>query len=162
MGIESADTVTLHFLDKDGNPDGRPDVSGICVLIASPRSDHRGNPDPIYGSDDWLTDIRVADTWDKLSAMRTVGSGTDAFTSAASKSVFVQWDTDSAVGEQQECLTIAHLVEGAAAANGYCVTDSISVLPRDTDMKFGHKCWDEWKKVKDKLQARVASLKSRR
>jgi hypothetical protein len=163
MGIESAISgVTLRFLDKNGNPDGRPDVHGVCTLLSSTRPDHPGDPDPIYGSGDWLTDIKVADTREKLSAMPHVGSGTDAFTSAASKRVFVQWDVQSGAGEQQNCLTIAHVVDGQVSAQtGYCVTDSILILPSDTDMKRGHPCWNDWETVKDKLEAMAANLKSK-
>jgi hypothetical protein len=163
MGIESAPSgVTLHFLDKTGRPDGRPDVKGNCLLLSSRRIDNPLDPDPLWGSSDWLTDIIVADTPAKLSAIRPVGQGTDAFTSSASRRVFVQWDSKSPdgkqqIGEQQNCLTIARLLDGQCSKKGYGLTDHILILPSNTDMMPGHDCWKDWKDMILKLQAMLES-----
>jgi len=159
MGVGRAQKVTLEFLDKDGNidPNQGPVTGAYCVFYAAPRPDRPDDPDPVLGSQDWLTDVLLADTQAKLTAMKPTQIG-DAYTSASSRQVQVQYDVGNKSGRVRDRLTLATSSTGDTDDRGFLLVDRVRVMPGNTNMRPGHPLWEEWKKMKIKLEAMQKAL----
>lgn len=151
MGIEaSSNGVFLKFVDASGNLDpSKPPIFGKAVRL-------RGKARPAgetEGSEDWLSDILVADDEGDLSKLPQTSDGTP-YTSASSKNVSVQWQTTDAKGNK----TAAGLKGQTTIAIGYPLPESegsgkgrrflaegFLVMPAETQMNERHKLWRAWK-----------------
>jgi hypothetical protein len=111
MGVRASETgVTLKFFKQDGTPDPKqPDVRGqFAFFFSVPRPEAPGDPDPIHGSPEWLTDIIVVDNPSKLMTKITPTQTGILLTSAASKRVVVQWNIDDGpIQTRVGCFTIS-------------------------------------------------------
>jgi hypothetical protein len=120
-----------------------------AFLFSTPRLDNPGSKDPIWGSQDWLTDIIVVDNPAKLALMTPTQTGT-AYTSCSSRRVLVRWDVGKdIIGREEACLTIAtgHNNKSGGHKPGprdYLYADKVLVLPKDTVMDNNHRRWKEW------------------
>jgi hypothetical protein len=141
MGVRPSEKgVTLIFLDKDGKPSSQPVSGAFAFLFSSPRDEAPGDPDPVHGSQDWLSDAIVVDNPAKLKSMKICKTSI-ATTSKSSKKVCVQWDTAGFMGSMEGCFTIADgRMEGSNV-----FADTLTVLPPETDMRPGHLLWYKWK-----------------
>lgn len=154
MGVQGSKTgVTLEFKDVTGTKDIRPSVKGtISNFFARQRPVAPGSTDPLFGSADWLTDIILVDQPAKLADLKATQTG-DAFTSASSKKVLVQWDVGDDKGRMYNCLTVATGQQDPVT--GRLMATNIIVLPPQTEMKPGHILFGLWKQQVDKLQPHV-------
>jgi len=151
MGIEpSSNGVFLKFVDANGNLDpSKPAIFGKAVRL-------RGQLRPAgetEGSEDWLTDLLVADDESGLNELPQ-SSHDVPYTSASSKNVSVQWQTTDSKGNK----TVSGLKGQTTIALGYPVPDSAGhskgrrflaegflVMPAQTQMNERHKLWHAWK-----------------
>jgi hypothetical protein len=154
MGVQaSPNGVFLKFVDVNGNPDpSRPAVFGkLAALFGKTRPDHPGDPDPVFGSPEWLTDLLVANDTDDLADLPHRGT-LAAYTSGSSKSVSVQWDATDVDGQDAEGsldsrMTIAvgyPLPPTAGHTQPAFMVEGFLVLPPETSMNPTHKLWQGW------------------
>ncbi len=151
MGIgPSSNGVFLKFVDANGNLDpSKPVVFGKAARL-------RGKARPAgetEGSEDWLTDLLVADDESGLNQLPQ-SNHQIPYTSASSKGVSVQWHTTDAKGNK----TVSGMKGATTIAIGYPMPESegtskarrflaegFLVMPPETQMNESHKLWRAWK-----------------
>jgi hypothetical protein len=141
MGCEpDPDGINLEFYDATGAAKTREDVfGGHAVLYSRNRPVDYGSNDPKLGSQDWITDILVADSPDRLKTMQPTDDGGDQ-TSICSRNVLVQWHVGEEQGKAPGVLTIA---DGSPGKSKFVVS-GVRVLDKDTQMDERHAMWDDW------------------
>jgi hypothetical protein len=168
MGCDSGDNgITLKFLDKNGHLDtSKPVIFGKAVaLYSATRTDHPGDLDPVYGSQDWLTEVLVADDPVSLAGLPR-GAVTVAYTSTSSKGVLLRWDTTDWEGSrlsgvEHDQVTIAMGYPSGEA--GRFKVEELLVLPSGTLMDPNHPLWDAWKFASHTLQTHYSlAMKARK
>jgi hypothetical protein len=151
MGVRACEEgVTLRFLDETGKNEVRNPVRGeFAYFFSKTRPESPNDPDPVYGSASWLTDVIVVDNPLKLTTMKPSPQSNIDFTSASSKRVLVRWsvepETDSAAG----CFTIS--TGHQKTDTGYLYADTVYVMPASTKMDDKHFLWSLWRKMCTKL-----------
>ena len=152
--------LTLQFFDADGDPViGQQVVYGSYVaLFSNQRPDHYGDCDPQYGSQDWLTDVLIADSALKLDSL--VPSQIHVLdSSTASKQVQIQWNSGLYVSNiPQKYLTLAW---GNFNSQNRYIAEVIWALPGDTVMDPNHKLWKAWKHAANNLEVQLRIAKER-
>lgn len=145
MGVRASEKgVTLKFLDVTGKTEMRDPVTGeFAFFFGTKRPEAPGDPDPIHGSQDWLTDLIVVDNPAKLIDLRPSQPGI-SFTSASSKRVTVQWSVGRAEDSMDFCYTIS--TGHQASSSDPLYADTVLVLPAQTQMVPGHYLFETWKK----------------
>jgi hypothetical protein len=151
VGIEaSSNGVFLKFMDANGNLDpSKPVIFGKAARL-------RGKARPAgetEGSEDWLTDLLVAEDESGLNQLPQTSEGLP-YTSASSKKVSVHWQTTDAKGNK----TVSGLKGQTTIAVGYPLPESeggrkgrrflaegFLVMPEGTQMNASHKLWHAWK-----------------
>jgi len=139
MGIWPGSNVTLKFSDENGNEIRRISGGRFAQFFSSRRPIKPRSADPVLGSEDWLTDILVADTQEKLEAM-TPTQSMFALTSASSRMVTVQWHIGDQRGRQERCLTMCSSLDPSTPT----VADEVTVLPETTNMDVNHPGFAQW------------------
>lgn len=144
MGVRACEKgVTLRFLDKDGSSETRNPVTGeFAYFFSKRRLESPNSSDPIYGSQDWLTDVIVVDNPIKLTTMQPSQTNID-YTSCSSKRVLVQWSVGAETGHSDQCFTIS--TGHQETPSGYLYADTVLVLPPETQMNSSHSLWSLWK-----------------
>lgn len=130
--IASSSGVTLRILDKNG-VEQKTVFGKFAHLYSKQRPLNPGSPDPLLGSQDWLTDVLIADTEAKLKAMKPT-QNLAAATSQGSRLVLVRWNIETDQGQMDNCIT---LCDGTMQGN-HLLTDQIRVLPKNTVMDQHH------------------------
>src|SRR5216684_1715897 len=147
MGCEaSPNGVTLQFFDASGGDLSRSVSGKYAKLYSKHRPVQHGHTNQLLGSQDWLTDILVADSDAKLKAMTPTCNCIDQ-TSACSMDVSLQWDVGNNGEAHEDCLSIAF----GTPKGGAVVVDKIYILPAGTVMANGHKLWHDWVRQADLL-----------
>ncbi len=149
MGLGSAPGgITLRFLNRDGS-ERRPPLTGAHVkLFSTPRTKRLDGLQPNLsgselGSKDWLTDVIVADTPEKLAAMKPLLHDT-ALSSLTSRRVFVQYNiTDPQTGKpdegsEMEAVTVAPPDKLIHEGSGRSLTTELHVFPKGTLFGIPH------------------------
>jgi hypothetical protein len=162
MGVRASETgVTLKFFTADGQPHPeRPEVKGeFAYFFSLSRPEAPNNPDPIYGSPEWLTDVIVVDDPSKLEELPPTQTSV-LLTSGASKLVTVQWDAGgkkSPPGGLRGCMTICIGHDGVYGTEKRFYATEVWVLPYGTLVKNYKNLWDEWLKAWPKLEDQAAT-----
>lgn len=155
MGIIGKSTgVTLRFVDAAGETEIQSPVTGqFSRFFAKERPESPGSTNVLFGSPDWLTDIILADSSAKLEELPP-SQTEQAFTSASSKRVNVQYSVGNDQTKMINCLTIVNLdTSTQASATDPVAAQEIFVLPSDTDMKPGHPFFARWEAGANKSHA---------
>jgi hypothetical protein len=146
--VANPNGITLKFADGSS-------VSGAFARLYSKRRPLAPDEDvPFLGSQDWLTDVLVADSKEKLDALPPTGTTNDQ-TSACSMNVCAQWDVGGNKGKLTGCTTIA---DGQPVDGKYLV-NSIKILPGETPIAKLHDLLDEWEQKRHYIQALKAGGK---
>jgi hypothetical protein len=151
VGIKaSSNGVFLKFMDANGNLDpSKPVIFGKAARL-------RGKARPAgetEGSEDWLTDLLVADDESELNKLPQSGDN-PPYTSASSKKVSVQWNATDAKGNKtasglkgQTTIAVGYPMpesEGRPAGRRF-LAEGFLVMPEGTQMDASHKLWHAWK-----------------
>ncbi|HLJ28928.1 MAG TPA: hypothetical protein VKY85_19615 [Candidatus Angelobacter sp.] len=136
--LASENGVTLRILDKNG-AEQRQIFGKFARFFSRKRPLNPGSPDPLLGSQDWLTDVLVADSKQKLDAMKPTQNELAA-TSQGSRLVLVHWSVANEDNQMDNCIT---LCKGTMQGNRL-VTDEVQVLPKDTVMDQKHPLFREF------------------
>jgi hypothetical protein len=162
MGVRASETgVTLKFFREDGLPDTQSDVEGeFAFFFSVPRREAPGDPNPIHGSQDWLTDIIVVDNPSKLAKITPTQTGIQ-LTSAASKQVVVQWNlADGVLHQLIGCFTIAKGHPQNPPPGSHLFAETIAVIhpsPSDITAISNSSLIQDWNNAAQQLLLSSAS-----
>jgi hypothetical protein len=166
MGVRASETgVTLKFFTIDGQPDPKkPDVKGeFAYFFSMERPEAPNDPNPIYGSPEWLTDVIVVDDPSKLAELPPTQTSI-LLTSGASKLVTVQWDAEgkkSNPGGLRGCMTICVGHDGSYGTEKRYYAETVLVLPYGTPIQNYNNLWNAWLNAWPKLEVTPkATIKS--
>jgi hypothetical protein len=146
MGMGPDDEVTLRFLNADKTK-RKPSVKGTFVkFFSTSRQGRLKGKDPQappieLGSKDWLTDVLLADTQERLDSL-TPDMDLDAASTFSSRHVHLQYDgidpdTGARVqGEEKDAVVIAPETAIIPQAGGKSRTNVLEVYPAGTS--FGN------------------------
>jgi hypothetical protein len=144
MGMGPGGEVTLRFLNADKSKRA-PEVKGTFVKFFSISRKNRvqakdpQSPPVELGSKDWLTDVLLADTQERLNELRP-DNDLDAASTFSSRHVHLQFDgidpdTGARVkGEERDAVVIAPKDAIIPLGGGKSRTDILEVYPPGTSI----------------------------